>query len=193
MTRLRRWGRLVPPGIFLLTLGCGTAGLAQAAAGTGADAPAQPPGEVAASDTAPEAEPGAGAPPVWRGGSGATTGVGLDHLLALPGDRTYTVDRRGGLTQGEWRKRFDEARADLAAEHEALEEAERRMDRAAGGQWQVAPPLPGQTGAPKGETTLDFKTRQEIRRHRSEIERLERRLNELRIEANLAGVPEEWR
>ena len=35
--------------------------------------------------------------------------------------------------------------------------------------------------------------RLKIRRHKSEIERLENRLGELEIEANLAGVPEEWR
>ena len=43
------------------------------------------------------------------------------------------------------------------------------------------------------EAPLDFQLRQELRRHREEVERLEGRLRELEIEANLAGVPEDWR
>ena len=118
----------------------------------------------------------------------------LDSLLTLPGDRTYTVDRRGGLTRGEWRAQFDRIRSDLAEERAALESAEQRMDQAAErGAWKVAPPIPGQNAANPGETTLDFKTRQEIRRHRDEITRLESRLKDLEIKANLAGVPEAWR
>ena len=120
--------------------------------------------------------------------------LGLDSLLTLPVGRTYTIERRGGLTRGEWGARFDQIHADLAAEQAALDDAERRMDEAAeGGQWQVTPPIPGQNQTNPGETTLDFKTRQEIRRHRGEIERLESRLQDLEIDANLAVVPEGWR
>ena len=43
------------------------------------------------------------------------------------------------------------------------------------------------------DAPLDFQLRQEIKRHREEIEHLEQQLQELEIEANLAGVPEEWR
>jgi hypothetical protein len=46
---------------------------------------------------------------------------------------------------------------------------------------------------PSPDAPLDYQLRVSIRRHRSEIERLERKLKQLEIEANLAGVPPEWR
>jgi hypothetical protein len=145
-----------------------------------ADAPVA---EQAPADPAP-------VPPLPSSGSAP----GLDSLLTLPGDRTYTVERRAGLTSGEWRAKFDRARSDLVEAEVALEDAELRMDEAAKrGAWKVAPPIPGQDQGAPGETSLDFKTRQEIRRHRAEIERLESRMKDLEIEANLAAVPADWR
>jgi hypothetical protein len=52
-------------------------------------------------------------------------------------------------------------------------------------------PVPGLEPSP--DAPLDYQLRVAIRRHRSEIERLERKLKQLEIEANLAGVPPEWR
>jgi len=43
------------------------------------------------------------------------------------------------------------------------------------------------------EAPLDFKLRQEMRRQREDVEHAERHLEELTVEANLAGVPEDWR
>ncbi len=118
--------------------------------------------------------------------------VRLDRLLELPGGRTYEIEKKGGRTESEWRRRFDEVREALAGEREALAKAERELEEmaAATEPWQVAPPLPGVTTA---EAPLDFQLRQEIRRHRSEIERLENRLLELQVEADLASVPADWR
>ena len=199
MSRTVAMLRVIPLGALLWGAGC-----AGAVASHATDAAAPAPGSAeerverttptgVAPDPVPAevAEPTEAPTPAGPGGAAP----GLDALLTLPGDRTYTVERRGGLSQGEWGARFAEARRALADEKAALEAAEARMDQAAeSGQWQVAPPIPGQqtTGAP-AETTLDFKTRQEIRRHRDEIERLERRLREVEIEANLAAVPPEWR
>ena len=39
---------------------------------------------------------------------------------------------------------------------------------------------------------LDYTLSNEKRRNREEVERAERRLTDLEIEANLAGVPPEW-
>ena len=116
----------------------------------------------------------------------------LDRLLTLPGGQNYGVDRRGGLSRGEWRTRFVEVQDALTKEQQALKEAEGRMDEVAGSSstWQVAP-VPGMQPSP--DAPLDYQLRVEIRRHKSEIERLERKLKQLEIEANLAGVPEEWR
>ena len=192
LNRIRRWEpailasmrdgsrrlRWVPGGVLLLLIACAGAGPIRAEDPANSPAELAPPPEGAAEPAADPARPR----------------PGLDSLLTLPGDRTYTVERRGGLTRGEWKAKFAEVHADLVAEHAALEDAERRMDEAAdSGQWQVSPPIPGQQNANPGETTLDFKTRQEIRRNRAEIERLERRLQDLEIEANLAAVPDDWR
>jgi hypothetical protein len=116
----------------------------------------------------------------------------LERLLTLPGGQSYEVDRRGGLSRGEWRARFTELEQALANERKALSEAEGRLDEAAGSasNWQMAP-VPGMQPSP--DAPLDYQLRVAIRRHKSEIERLERKLKQLEIEANLAGVPAEWR
>lgn len=116
----------------------------------------------------------------------------LERLLTLPGGDRYGVDRRGGLSRGEWRSRFTEVQDALASERKALSEAEGRLDEAAGSasNWQMAP-VPGMQPSP--DAPLDYQLRVAIRRHKSEIERLERKLKQLEIEANLAGVPAEWR
>jgi hypothetical protein len=118
----------------------------------------------------------------------------LDQLLKLPSGFDSSVEKRGGFTAGEWRSRFQELRDALAAEREGLELAEADLGRVAGtaDAWQVGPPIPGMSGA-ASEAPLDFRIRQAINRHRAEIERLERRLRELEVEANLAVVPEDWR
>jgi hypothetical protein len=120
--------------------------------------------------------------------------VGLDQLLKLPSTLDYSVEKRGGFTPGEWRTRFEAVRTALQNEKEALEHAEADLDRVAGSAdaWQVAPPMPGMSGA-ASEAPLDYRIRQSLNRHRAEIKRLERQLRELEVEANLAMVPESWR
>lgn len=120
--------------------------------------------------------------------------VELDQLLKLPSTLDYSVEKRGGRTEGEWRSRFQELRDSLATEREGLATAEEDLDRVAGTSdaWQVAPPMPGMGGA-GADAPLDYRIRQAIDHHRQEIERLERQLKELEVEANLAMVPEEWR
>ncbi len=134
---------------------------------------------------AEEADPAAAAPTEQKPAD-------LDRLLKLPVGHRYGVDRRGGLSRGEWRARFAEIQDALGKERTGLAEAEVKLDDAAGSasNWQVAP-VPGMQPSP--DAPLDYQLRFAIRRHRSEIERLERKLKELEIEANLAGVPAEWR
>jgi len=118
--------------------------------------------------------------------------AGLDRLLKLPTDQSYGVERRGGFSRGEWRNRFSEVQDALASEREGLAEAEAKLDQAASSSsnWQVAP-VPGLQPSP--DAPLDYQLRVSIRHHKSEIERLEHKLKQLEIEANLAGVPPEWR
>jgi hypothetical protein len=122
----------------------------------------------------------------------ATAPAELDRLLKLPEGQSYGVDRRGGLSRGEWRTRFIEIRSALDQERQALGKAQGRLDEVAGtaSNWQMAP-IPGLEPSP--DAPLDYQLRLEIRRHRSEIDRLEKKLRELEIEANLAGVPDDWR
>jgi len=116
----------------------------------------------------------------------------LDRLLKLPESQSFGVDRRGGLSRGEWRTRFLEVRTSLDSERQSLATAQGKLDEVAGNasNWQMAP-IPGMEPSP--DAPLDYQLRLQIRRHKSEIERLEKKLRELEIEANLAGVPEEWR
>ena len=126
-----------------------------------------------------------GAPPVEEPAQ-------LDRLLKLPQSQSYGIDRRGGLSRGEWRTRFVEVRNALDTERKGLAAAQGRLDEVAGtaSNWQMAP-IPGMEPSP--DAPLDYQLRLQIRKHRSEIDRLEKKLRELEIEANLAGVPEEWR
>jgi hypothetical protein len=131
-------------------------------------------------------------PAAWGEGNDPPQPAGLDRLLKLPEGQSYGVDRRGGLSRGEWRARFVEIQDALAIERKGLVEAEARLDQTAGtaSNWQMAP-VPGMQPSP--DAPLDYQLRVSIRRHKSEIERLEHKLKQLEIEANLAGVPPEWR
>jgi hypothetical protein len=144
---------------------------------------------VAASASSQDSDP---ATPEPSGGDSPR--VELDQLLKLPSTLDYSVERRGGLTPGEWRNRFGEIRAALARERKALKIAEEDMERVAGTSdaWLVGPPMPGMSGG-GSPAPLDFRIRQAINRHRQEIDRLERQLREVEVEANLAAVPEDWR
>jgi hypothetical protein len=125
---------------------------------------------------------------------GAATTPGLDSLLKLPDSGSYEVDMRGRPTPGEWRELFSGIREDLAKERAKLAEARAELDETASKKdaWKMAPPIPG-VEIQDSDSPLDYQLRQRIRRHRAEIDRLERNERELEIEASLAGVPEDWR
>lgn len=118
--------------------------------------------------------------------------VGLDQLLKLPAGSTYDVEKKGGMTRQEWRGRFLELSEGKRAAEEALARAETELQEIASAAepWQLGPPLPGVTAM---DAPLDYRLRQEIRRNRSEIERLDDRLTDLMVQADLASVPDEWR
>jgi hypothetical protein len=120
----------------------------------------------------------------------ATQPIALDRLLKLPTGSDYGVERRGGLTRGEWRQRFAQVDGALEVERRGLAAAQGELDQIAGSadQWLVGPPGTTNTDAP-----LDYRLRMEIGRRKEEIERLEKNRKALEVEANLAGVPDEWR
>jgi hypothetical protein len=118
--------------------------------------------------------------------------VGLDSLLRLPSS-TAPVEppRTGGASRQEWQERFATARADVESARQAIDQAQRELAQLAdsGAAWQMSAP-----GASAGteNSPVSFRLRQELRHQRDELASAERRLTELEVEANLAGVPAEW-
>ena len=127
-------------------------------------------------------------------GSSDPGGPDLDQLLKLPTSVEYSTEKKGGATRSEWRQRFHDARASAQAADKALKKAQDELAEVAGSKddWQFTPPgLPA--GANDEDSTSSFKLRQEVKRQRSEVERSRARLRELEVQANLGGVPEDWR
>ena len=121
--------------------------------------------------------------------------VALEKLFELPPAVDAPAVRYGGATRSEWRTRFDEARAKRAEAQAALDKAQQELGEIAAetDQWQMSAPGLGNVQAASGENgPLNYRLHQEIRRQREEIARADRHLQELRVEANLAGVPREW-
>jgi hypothetical protein len=135
------------------------------------------------------------APAIAAGpGSSDPGGPDLDQLLKLPTSTEYSTEKKGGATRSEWRQRFHEARASVKAAEKALKKAQDELAEVAGSKddWQFTPPgLPA--GANDEDSTSSFKLRQEVKRQKSEVDRSKARLRELEVEANLGGVPEDWR
>jgi hypothetical protein len=124
------------------------------------------------------------------------TEVPLEKLFQLPESVATTPSsqpRRGGRTRSEWQSRFEQAEAELAKAKQDLEASRKELEEVAPDQaWSMsAPGLPVQSSP--AETSIDYRLRQQIRKQREDLERAEHRIDELVVEANLAGVPEEWR
>lgn len=166
---------------------------------------AEPGGSAPGADAAPAPNEGrdealsvpgraTGSTPGARVGSGDP---GLDALLRLPSDfeTQRTSAPVAGASEDEWRRRFDRAEKAIGEAREALTRTREELDGLAesggGSQWSVAPP--GATGGDQTTSPLSFKLRQEIQRNRESLDEAEKALRELRIEADLAGVPPEWR
>jgi hypothetical protein len=120
--------------------------------------------------------------------------VPLDRLLKLPSSAPVhaRVEKRGGSTRSQWQARFEKAREEREIARLALEEVRAELEEASeGGAWTMTAPGLGGAVSPS-ETPLDFKLSQDLKRSREELERTERQLQDLEVEANLAGVPEHW-
>jgi hypothetical protein len=118
--------------------------------------------------------------------------VGLDALLRLPEQSPKPETESAGVgDRKEWEARFAAARTELELAREALAASQAELGELAvdGNAWQMAPPG---AGANTENSPVSYKLRQDIRRQRGDVEQAERALTELRIEANLAGVPEDW-
>lgn len=139
-----------------------------------------------------------GRPGPKRTGQGTVVGrPGLDALLQLPSGYLGSGGSRpvAGASEPEWRRRFRKAEKELTEAARALASTRRELDGVAeeGGanQWAVAPPGSSSSGA--SSSPLSFKLRQALVRDRERVEGAEKALRDLRIEADLAGVPATWR
>ena len=123
----------------------------------------------------------------------APPAVDLDLLLRLPDE--YSVDGRlrGGASRSEWRSRFFEAREQLGEEQANLARLQRKMEGMAGGGGSWSAGAPGMAAPDPQHSTLNYKLRQDIRRARESVTEAEHNLRALRVEADLASVPESWR
>lgn len=118
--------------------------------------------------------------------------IELGRLLKLPDSYRPPSANRRGVDRSKWEKRFEGVRLELSTAVQALATAQTELGEAAdeSSAWAVAAP----GGIPNPENTpLSYKLRQEIRRQRELVERAERLLLALEIEADLADVPDQWR
>ena len=119
--------------------------------------------------------------------------VRLEQLYQLPNSvpAPASAEWPGGASREEWEERFRLAYAEVGAIDLALRAAQKELEgMAAGGEsWQLAAPG-GAAGAEN--SPLSFRLRQEIRRQRESRVAAQAKLTELRVEASLAGVPQEW-
>ena len=135
------------------------------------------------------------APGGARGGEGdPPPTVTLDQLLTLPSSLQIQAEQKGGTTRSEWRAKYLAAEAELEAAKSALDASLDRLRdvSAEKGGMKLASPMQGTGGGGLGETPLDYGLKSKIRDDREAVESCETRLQELSLEASLAGVPREW-
>ena len=99
-----------------------------------------------------------------------------------------------GASESEWRRRFEQTSSALSEARSTLAQTKHELDGVSAGggssQWSVAPP--GSSGESSSSTSpLSFRLRQKLRESREQIDANEKAMRELRIEADLAGVPRE--
>lgn len=121
--------------------------------------------------------------------------VSLDQLLKLPESVDYRVELRGGATPDEWRRRFRQARQGVEEAESALARSLAALEKESeAGPWKVAPPgLGGLASDPSTDAPSNYPLSLEIKRNRAEVKRAHQALTDLEVEANLAGVPADWR
>ena len=131
-------------------------------------------------------------PPPPPAGSEPAKPVDLERLLKLPSSVEFDVEKKGGATKTEWRARFQQARDEVQKARAGLEKAEKALETGAEkSTWSVAPP--GVQATTPTESTANFSLSQEVKHQREEVKRTEKHLRDLEVEANLAGVPADWR
>jgi hypothetical protein len=114
--------------------------------------------------------------------------VGLDSLLKLPPSGAASGGpRAGGATRQEWEQRFAAARGDVEAARNAIDKAQQELGAMAKGteSWQMSAPGAQAAPAPRLSGVVPAASGSEAARR---AQQRERRLTDLEVEANLAGV-----
>jgi hypothetical protein len=166
---LRWWNVLEWAGITILIVLVGRASAGEEPMAP-APAPSRPP--------EPAAQP---APP-----------VAYDALFRLPDENTPHPTGGAPLDRKRWEERFATVRGELDGARNQLTKAQADLEALAHKteSWQMAAPGAQRTAE---NSPVSYKLRQDIRQYREDVDRAERRLRELEVEASLAGVPAEWR
>jgi hypothetical protein len=121
--------------------------------------------------------------------------VALERLFELPsGFEAGPSETRRGDGEAEWRRRFAEARAAVERSGDELAQSKRELANLAeeSNAWTLAPPVGGAQAA-ASEAPLSYELRQRIKRQEAAAADAKQHLVKLEVEANLAGVPENWR
>jgi hypothetical protein len=116
--------------------------------------------------------------------------LGLDRLLnpKVGPSSPATATRPGGKDRETWERQFRDAHTEVGQLRARVEESQRKMRDVAGDtSYSYSPAGGGETYDPEV-----LKVRAQIQRDRQSLEAAERRLRDLKVEASLAGVPEEW-
>jgi hypothetical protein len=128
--------------------------------------------------------------PAPSGSAPAERSLGLDRLLNPKphGPAPAANARPGGKDRETWQREFQGAHAEVEQLRASVEASQRKMREVAGdANYSYSPAGGGETYDPEV-----LKLRGKIQRDRTSLEAAERRLRDLKVEASLAGVPEDW-
>jgi hypothetical protein len=104
------------------------------------------------------------------------------------------IARKGGDTKPEWQARFRSAREAVAEADRELEEVRDELEELAGdgSSWKMSAPGIGSVEDPTN-APMNYQLNRRLKTKREESLRTRQALRDLEVEANLAGLPEEWR
>ena len=112
----------------------------------------------------------------------------LDRLLRIPRGAIAAPELRGGKDRATWASEFSGAREEVQGLELRIRETQEQLREAAPQDWSFSPTG---GGAPSDPEVL--KLRALLRRDRQSLQAALKRLQELEVEASLAGAPASWR
>ncbi len=146
-------------------------------AGSWAQSAPPPGGDIGPEDVSPAPQHKPSAP------------LDLERLLRPPGilaDTPPSEPSYGGRDRVAWRDEFERANLEVKDLEAKVEVSQDRLRKTTSGDWNYSP-AGGEATDPEV-----LKLRAQLRRDRQSLEASRQRLRDLRVEASLAGVPEDW-